>query len=194
MSVITTKPELVEKMIPEVLFTVTTSGITISSARLNTSRFVEFDLIGKCRSCKGENIDIDFVITPRNVTLYCNRIKSEKVVLFDTVYDIPQHCIFRLKSKGKSFHVIHNEQPPPDTNIMTENEKLLLDEFLEMQPPAKARNDHEESKRNEETNKDAENKETKITENDVDVQKKNNEGKIFQGDELGIDTFLHSIP
>uniref|UniRef100_A0A1I8BWZ4 NPL domain-containing protein n=1 Tax=Meloidogyne hapla TaxID=6305 RepID=A0A1I8BWZ4_MELHA len=181
MSVITTKPELVEKMIPEVLFTVTTSGITISSARLNTSRFVEFDLIGKCRSCKGENIDIDFVITPRNVTLYCNRIKSEKVVLFDT--------------KGKSFHVIHNEQPPPDTNIMTENEKLLLDEFLEMQPPAKkARNDHEESKRNEETNKDAENKETKITENDVDVQKKNNEGKLFEGDELGIDTFLHSIP
>ncbi|KAF7627112.1 hypothetical protein Mgra_00009622 [Meloidogyne graminicola] len=112
---------IIQKVIPEVVFTTSSTGITISSSRLNTSRFIEYDFIGKCRTCKGESIDIDFIVTPRSVTLYCNRMKSEKVILFDIVYDIPQHCVFRVKAKGKSYNIIHDEPPiiePPPKEIL----------------------------------------------------------------------------
>ncbi|CAK5100141.1 unnamed protein product [Meloidogyne enterolobii] len=119
-----------EKVIPEVLFTVSSSGVTISSPRLMTARFVEFDLAGKCKSCKGENVDIDFIVTPKDVTLYCNRLKSEKVVMFDHIYEIPQQCIFRVKSRGKNFNIIHKEPYWNEKDFIKGGGQMNIKEFL----------------------------------------------------------------
>nr|CAD2197357.1 unnamed protein product [Meloidogyne enterolobii] len=130
MSVIENNCQLLEKVIPEVLFTVSSSGVTISSPRLMTARFVEFDLAGKCKSCKGENVDIDFIVTPKDVTLYCNRLKSEKVVMFDHIYEIPQQCIFRVKSRGKNFNIIHKEPYWNEKDFIKGGGQTNIKEFL----------------------------------------------------------------
>nr|CAD2207066.1 unnamed protein product [Meloidogyne enterolobii] len=130
MSVIENNCQLLEKVIPEVLFTVSSYGVTISSPRLMTARFVEFDLAGKCKSCKGENVDIDFIVTPKDVTLYCNRLKSEKVVMFDHIYEIPQQCIFRVKSRGKNFNIFHKEPNWNEKDFIKGGGHIDIKEFL----------------------------------------------------------------
>nr|CAD2163974.1 unnamed protein product [Meloidogyne enterolobii] len=130
MSVNENNCQLLEKVIPEVLFTVSSSGVTISSPRLMTARFVEFDMAGKCKSCKGENVDIDFIVTPKDVTLYCNRLKSEKVVMFDHIYEIPQQCIFRVKSRGKNFNIVHKEPTANENDFIKGDGQMNIKEFL----------------------------------------------------------------
>nr|CAD2187030.1 unnamed protein product [Meloidogyne enterolobii]CAD2204538.1 unnamed protein product [Meloidogyne enterolobii] len=155
MSVIENNCQLLEKVIPEVLFTVSSSGVTISSPRLITARFVEFDMAGKCKSCRGENVDIDFIVTPKDVTLYCNRLKSEKVVMFDHIYEIPQQCVFRVKSKGKNFNIFHKEQIWNEKKFITGNEQMSVKEFL-VKFPQKVQLEKDETKEN--IKKDKENK------------------------------------
>ncbi|CAK5017899.1 unnamed protein product [Meloidogyne enterolobii] len=143
-----------EKVIPEVLFTVSSSGVTISSPRLMTARFVEFDLAGKCKSCKGENVDIDFIVTPKDVTLYCNRLKSEKVVMFDHIYEIPQQCIFRVKSRGKNFNIIHREPKWNEKDFIKGGGQMNIEEFLSKFSHKKTKLEIEEAR---EKKKDKEN-------------------------------------
>nr|CAD2164245.1 unnamed protein product [Meloidogyne enterolobii] len=148
MSVIENNSQLLEKVIPEVLFTLSSSGVTISSPRLLTTRFVEFDMTGKCKSCKGENVDIDFIVTPKDVTLYCNRLKSEKVVMFDHIYEIPQQCVFRVKSKGKNFNILHKEQIWNKKQFINGNEQMTVKEFLSKFSQKQVQVDKEETKGN----------------------------------------------
>ena len=148
MSVIENNCQLLEKVLPEVLFTVSSFGVTISSPRLITSRFVEFDLAGKCKSCKGENVDIDFIVTPKDVTLYCNRLKSEKVVMFDHIYEIAQQCVFRVKSKGKNFNIIHKEPKWNEKDFIKGEGQMTVKEFLSKFSQNKAQVGIEETKEN----------------------------------------------
>ena len=125
------KKALVEDLIPEVSFSVTSNGITINSPRLYTARFVQFDVTGKCRSCRSENVEIDYIVTPKGITLHSNRLKKEKDVAFDIIYELPQHSIFRLRSRGKVFNITHSDST---ANAKTSNEardQSLIDEFLE---------------------------------------------------------------
>jgi len=156
MSVIENNCQLLEKVIPEVLFTISSSGVTISSPRLITARFVEFDMAGKCKSCRGENVDIDFIVTPKDVTLYCNRLKSEKVVMFDHIYEIPQQCVFRVKSKGRNFNICHKEQIWNEKQFITGNEQMSVKEFLAKFSQKNTQLEKEETKEN--IKKDKENK------------------------------------
>jgi hypothetical protein len=55
--------------LPDVDFAVNSTGITIFSNKfLKTSRFVPFDVTGF--------VDIDYVVQPKGVTLYCSRLNN----------------------------------------------------------------------------------------------------------------------
>ncbi|CAK5113048.1 unnamed protein product [Meloidogyne enterolobii] len=105
-------------------------------------------MAGKCKSCRGENVDIDFIVTPKDVTLYCNRLKSEKVVMFDHIYEIPQQCVFRVRSKGKNFNILHKEQVWNEKQFITGNEQMSVKEFLSKFTQKKAQVENEETKEN----------------------------------------------
>jgi hypothetical protein len=57
------------------------------------------------------------VVSREGVSLYCSRIKTQKFIPFDFIYDLPAHCIFRLKSRGRVFNIPYGETgnaAPPD--------------------------------------------------------------------------------
>lgn len=103
---ISDKKSLADQMLPTIYFSISSTGITINCERLNTVRFVSFDgKGGKCKTCRSDNVEIDYVVTKDGVTLFCNRIKGEKFIAFDFIYALPEHCVFRLRSKGKTFNI-----------------------------------------------------------------------------------------
>nr|CAD2196649.1 unnamed protein product [Meloidogyne enterolobii] len=103
---------LFSQILPEVDFNISSSGITVLSYRLTTPRFIPYDQSGKCKECKSTEVEIDFIVTKEGVTIYCNRIGSgTRFVPFDTVYDLPTHCFFKIKNKGRVFNVPHGVQP-----------------------------------------------------------------------------------
>lgn len=62
---------------------------------------------GRCNQCRGDNVDIDYIIEPQGVTLYSTRMKCEKYVPFDHVHALDiggQQCI-RIKQRGKHFTI-----------------------------------------------------------------------------------------
>ena len=69
------KKAIANEILPEVQFNVTSTGVTISSARFNTPRIVQFDLPGKCRGCKGTDLQLDHIITKDGIIMFSNRMK-----------------------------------------------------------------------------------------------------------------------
>lgn len=97
--------------IPEIDFKVAAGGITILCSRLYTPRFVQFDTLGRCECCGSDSIEIDFAITIEGVTIYCKRMRQPKFVPFDYKYkSFPQNCLFRVKTKGKVFNIMHGKE------------------------------------------------------------------------------------
>jgi hypothetical protein len=94
------KKNLMNQIIPDVDFNITANGLTISAPkRISTPRFVPFDHAGRCRECKGSEVELDFIVTKEGVTCYCTRIKASTFVPFDTIYDLPGHCFFKVYFK-----------------------------------------------------------------------------------------------
>jgi len=91
------KKALIGQILPEIEFNITANGLTISaSERISTPRFVPFDHAGRCRECKGSEVELDFVVTKEGVTCYCTRIKTPTFIPFDTIHDLPGHCFFKV--------------------------------------------------------------------------------------------------
>ena len=82
--------------LPEVEISINLNGITVSSDRLNPSRFVAYDIGGKCRECKSTEVELDFVVTKDGITIYCSRISGTRYVPFDSTYELPGICFFRV--------------------------------------------------------------------------------------------------
>ncbi len=94
---ISDKKALMQQILPEVDFNITANGLTISAAnRISTPRFVPFDHAGRCRECKGSEVELDFIVTKEGVTCYCTRIKGSTFIPFDIIYDLPTHCFFKV--------------------------------------------------------------------------------------------------
>uniref|UniRef100_A0A914LTJ0 Uncharacterized protein n=2 Tax=Meloidogyne incognita TaxID=6306 RepID=A0A914LTJ0_MELIC len=103
---------LFSQILPEVDFNISSSGITVLSSRLTTPRFIPYDQSGRCKECKSTEVEIDFIVTKEGVTIYCTRIGSgTRFVPFDTVYELPTHCFFKVRNKGRVFNVPHGVQP-----------------------------------------------------------------------------------
>nr|CAD2206018.1 unnamed protein product [Meloidogyne enterolobii] len=106
------------KLLPEVEFNISSTGITISSVRYTTPRFLPYDQGGKCRKCKSTEVELDFIIVKEGVVVYCTRFEGSRFVPFDLLYDLPGHCFFKVKNKGRVFNVPYNastEIPCPKT-------------------------------------------------------------------------------
>jgi len=87
---------LTRQVLPEVEISINLNGITISSERLTPSRFVPYDIGGKCRECKSTEVEVDFIVTKDGVTIFCTRISGTRYVPFDSTYDLPGICFFRV--------------------------------------------------------------------------------------------------
>jgi len=75
--------------------------------------------------------------------------------MFDHIYEIPQQCVFRVKSKGKNFNIFHKEQIWNEKKFITGNEQMSVKEFL-VKFPQKVQLEKDETKEN--IKKDKENK------------------------------------
>lgn len=99
------KLSLAQNILPEVDFNATSLGITVSGHRFSTPRFIPFEHGGKCKECKSTEVEIDFIVTKEGVTIYCNRFKGQRFVAFDLVYELPNHCFFRVCSKIYIYYI-----------------------------------------------------------------------------------------
>ena len=90
------KMSLLTQIIPEVEFNFTTNGITLTSERISTPRFIPFENGGRCRECKSTEVELDFIVTKEGVTIYCTRFSAPRFVPFDCIYDLPGHCFFKV--------------------------------------------------------------------------------------------------
>ncbi|CAK5086084.1 unnamed protein product [Meloidogyne enterolobii] len=121
---------LFSQILPEVDFNISSSGLTVLSSRLTTPRFIPYDQSGKCKECKSTEVEIDFIVTKEGVTIYCTRIGSgTRFVPFDTVFDLPTHCFFKIKNKGRVFNVPHGVQPQQIIHQNPTRGKRKLDEL-----------------------------------------------------------------
>jgi hypothetical protein len=50
------------ELLPEVDFSISTTGMTIYSKRFKEPRYLEFEKKGKCRCCKSGVVDIEYVV------------------------------------------------------------------------------------------------------------------------------------
>jgi len=123
---------LFSQILPEVDFNISSSGITVLSSRLTTPRFIPYDHSGRCKECKSTEVEIDFIVTKEGITIHCTRIGSgTRFVPFDTVYDLPTHCFFKIKNKGRVFNVPHGVQ---QQQIIHQNPKRGKRKYEELPP------------------------------------------------------------
>jgi hypothetical protein len=119
------------KMLPEVEFFITSIGITVMCERLSVARYVPFDQPSKCRECRSTEAEIDFIVTKEGITIYCTRNKRPQFIPFDEVYELPGHCFFKIRNKGRVFNVPYGKPPPPHYRIKKEEEEEQMPEVKE---------------------------------------------------------------
>jgi hypothetical protein len=114
------KKSLFKAMVPEVEISMTSSGLTLRSKRFHTPRFVPYEATGKCKECRSDTVELDFMVCQQGVTLYCSRITGEKFVKFDKMNELPGYCFFKLRSRGRVFNVVHGNPEAVDQTAITE--------------------------------------------------------------------------
>ncbi|CAK5088033.1 unnamed protein product [Meloidogyne enterolobii] len=125
---------LFTQVLPQVDFNITSCGITILSPRLTTPRLIPYDQAGRCKECKSTEVELDFIVTKEGVTIYCTRLSSgSRFVPFDSIYELPTHCFFKVKNKGRVFNVPHGLQNQ-QTIHNTPNSKSGKRKFDELSP------------------------------------------------------------
>ena len=114
------------RQIPEIDFKVSSTGITVLCQRFYTPRFIQFDVTGRCESCRADSTEIDFLVTIDGVTIYCSRMRQPIFVPFDYKYMVlPNYCLFRVKTRGKIFNIEHGKQPQYDILTVFERQNPI---------------------------------------------------------------------
>ena len=104
-------------MLSEFEIIVNTSGVTIICPYLYTPRFIPFDLKGRCKTCKSDNVEIDYIIQPEGITIFCSRLKKEKFVPFDKSAKFNENDAedikrtVRIRSRSKSYNIPISRTP-----------------------------------------------------------------------------------
>lgn len=124
-------PSLTSQILPEIDFNILSNGITIkSNERLSTPRFILYDTASRCKQCKSTEVELDFIVTKDGLTIYCSRIKGPRFVAFDNVMELPGHCYFRIKNKGRVFNIPHGETTiPPKQHVSSKQQMPTAEEF-----------------------------------------------------------------
>jgi hypothetical protein len=128
------KKWICNQILPEAEFSITGNGITITSERLTTPRFIPFDINGKCKECKSTELELDIVVTKEGVTLFCSRNKQSRFLPFDAIYELPGYCFFRVKNKARVFNVSHGS--PPEPQVIYQNEIHVQQSEVPNNPPS----------------------------------------------------------
>jgi hypothetical protein len=129
------KIALAQKILPAIDFHVTSNGITVSaSERLSTPKFLEFDTTGRCRNCRGTEAELDFIVTKEGVTIYCTRFREKRFIPFDSVNDLPGHCFFKIRNKGRVFNVPFGHSSSTE-NIVKQHNNVATKRKIVDQPP-----------------------------------------------------------
>jgi hypothetical protein len=115
------------ELLPEVDFSISTTGITIYSKRFKEPRYLEFEKKGKCRNCKTGVSDIGYYIDATGVGINCSRFDGLRYVLFDYPIELEHECIFRVRTKPLSYNIPYNapesqmlETPLPPMQLQQE--------------------------------------------------------------------------
>jgi hypothetical protein len=120
-----------EKILPSIQFNVINTGVTISSDRLKTARFVPFDSPGQCRMCRSDHLTIDHCVTMEGIHLYSNRFKAPKFINFDVHKEFPKDCFFSVRCRGRIFKIPHMMHEPEESEVEEKKMKLEATENLE---------------------------------------------------------------
>lgn len=138
------KKQLCSQILAEAEFNISSTGITVHSERLSTPRFLPFDQPGRCHQCRSTDLEIDYVVTKEGITVFCNRIKGTRFIHFDAVYELPGHCFFKVRNKGRIFSVPHGDEKPaiqyltpePANKLsLTPKQSEMADDNALMEPP-----------------------------------------------------------
>uniref|UniRef100_A0A915P449 Uncharacterized protein n=1 Tax=Meloidogyne floridensis TaxID=298350 RepID=A0A915P449_9BILA len=98
-----------KELLPIVCISATINGVTITSPKLNIPRYVPFNSSGKCKTCREDDVEIDYVITMRGIYIISNRLKKKKFVPFDIIERFGEKNVFRFKVKRKIFTILEKE-------------------------------------------------------------------------------------
>src|SRR3954463_15087351 len=92
---------------PDIEFQVNASGMTIfSPIHLNTPRYLQWDLPGRCTRCNSSLVEIDYVIQPNGVSIFCTRLSAgEQFIVFDNELEFDQNATVRLKARNKVLNI-----------------------------------------------------------------------------------------
>ena len=112
---------------PKIELNLTTNGITLQSDRLINGRFLPFEIAGRCRACRSDAIEADFICSAEAVHVYCARLKGGKArVQLDRKFDPGDVCLFRIRNKGRICNLEHSfghHEAQPSQDAEAENEK-----------------------------------------------------------------------
>ena len=86
------------------------------SARMTNPKLVPFDICGRCRSCKSDNVTIDYAIQNEGVTVMTDRMKKPKFVPFDVVLPFKNECFFRVKTQSRSIDIPYRVESSQSTD------------------------------------------------------------------------------
>lgn len=98
------RKNLINQLLPFADIKITSNEIRILCDRFDTPRFIELEKENMCRQCPPEP---DFLVSSDGIYVLCDRLRGgEKFVPFDRIYEMPQYCAFRVRSR-KLFKFVH---------------------------------------------------------------------------------------
>jgi hypothetical protein len=112
---------------PDIEFQVNASGMTVfSPIRLNTPRYLQWDLPGRCTRCHSSIVEIDYVIQPNGVSIFCSRLSAgEHFIAFDKEMEFDENATVRLKARNKVLNLqLRNLQKPSADEVYVNGERL----------------------------------------------------------------------
>lgn len=154
--------------IPKIELNVNPNGITLQADRLINARFLPFLNSGRCKLCRSDALEVDFICDLEGVFLYCARLKDGRAyVPFDYKFKSGDVCQFRIRNKGRICNLEHTfgskapEEPAHKADADDEQPPQL-----DQQKPADLSKESAEIEKsfNELTNQGAQGEETKMNE------------------------------
>jgi len=112
--------------LPEIELFVSSIGITIASPNLTTPRWVPFDLKGRCNICYGSTVEVDYVLQPDGITIFCSRLKKEKYINFDKKLEIDSKSMYRLRTRNKVYNIPIKRASHPTIKEETSIQKVNI--------------------------------------------------------------------
>lgn len=113
------KEYLIKTILPNIEISNNAMGISVSSDRLNSRRFIPYDKVAKRgRKNKLEEPDYDSIVCKEGVYVWSNRIQGSRFIPFDYICDLPNYTFIKVRTKkGRVANIPHGTPPTPLTYL-----------------------------------------------------------------------------